>query len=63
VSKPHPYRYGNHIKYTIHFTSLGGYEANITGDEPAIRAIKEAFERAGIKFNKKVETWDEGYHK
>lgn len=49
-------------KYKIYFTSIGGYEAEISGDEPAIRAIEEAFERSGIRFNSKLETWDEGYY-
>lgn len=46
----------------ISFTSIGGYEAKIIGDEPAIRAIEEAFQRAGIRFNEEAETWDEGYY-
>lgn len=50
------------MKATVFFTSIGGYEAQITGDEPALRAIEEIFERAGIKFNEQVETWDEGYY-
>jgi hypothetical protein len=50
------------IEYTIFFTSVGGYSAKITGDELALSAIEEAFERAGIKFNDELETWDEGYY-
>jgi len=46
----------------IFFTSLDGYEAQITGDEPALRAIEEALERAGIRFNEQVGTWDEGFY-
>lgn len=46
----------------ISFTAIGGYEAEITGDEAAIRAIEEAFERAGIKFNEEICTWDEGFY-
>jgi hypothetical protein len=46
----------------ISFTSIGGYTATITGEEPALRAIEEAFERAGIKFNEEVGAWDEGYY-
>ncbi len=50
------------VQYTAHFTSKEGYEAQITGDEPAIRAIEDLFERAGIRFNESVECWDEGYY-
>jgi len=46
----------------ISFTALTGHEAEIIGEEPAIRAIEEALERAGIKFNEKIETWDEGFY-
>ncbi len=51
------------IEIAICFTSIGGYEAKITGDEPAIRAVEEAFERAGIRYNEQIETWDEGFYK
>ena len=47
----------------IYFTSIGGYSAEIKGDERAILAIETAFVRAGIKYNEKIETWDEGYYK
>ncbi len=51
------------IKYTLHFTSKDGSEAQITGDVNALNAIERAFERTGIRFNENVGCWDEGYYK
>lgn len=53
----------NVIQYKISFTAKDGSEAVIKGDEQAIEAIECAFERAGIKWNEQVETWDEGFYK
>lgn len=46
----------------ISFTAKNGAEAEINGDGKAIAAIERAFRRAGIKFNREVETWDEGFY-
>jgi hypothetical protein len=51
------------IQYTIYFTALDGSQAEISGDATALDAIEEAFKRAGIQYNEKVETWDEGFYK
>lgn len=48
--------------YTIFFTAKNGEEAAITGKDAVIAAIERAFRKAGIKFNREVETWDEGFY-
>jgi hypothetical protein len=50
------------IEYRISFTAKDGSEAEIKGALRAIAAIEAAFVRAGISFNEKIETWDEGFY-
>lgn len=50
------------IDYTISFTAKNGGEASIKGSDDAIAAIERAFRKAGIKFNREVETWDDGFY-
>lgn len=50
------------IKYSISFTAKKGGEASINGSDEAIAAIERTFRKAGIKFNRNVETWDEGFY-
>ena len=49
-------------RYRVSFTAMTGHEAEIVGDEAAVRAIEEIFERAGVKFNEQIGTWDEGFY-
>jgi len=46
----------------IFFTAKDGSSAEITGDQKAVRAIERVFRKAGVKFNRDVETWDEGFY-
>ncbi len=50
-------------EYSIYFTAKDGSTAKITGDLRALEAIEAALEKAGIKFNEHIETWDEGFYK
>lgn len=50
------------LEYRMYFTAKDGSQAQISGDQTALDAIEKAFKRANIKFNKEVETWDEGYY-
>jgi hypothetical protein len=42
------------IEFAIYFTSLGGYQAKIVGDEPALRAIEDSIRASGHSFQRKT---------
>jgi hypothetical protein len=50
---------GDHGKITIYFQAAGGYEAAITGDEAAIRALEELFERSSVRYEPVTQMWTE----
>ena len=50
------------IEYRMSFTAKDGTEASIVGHVNALEAIEKAFEKAGIKYNDDIETWDEGFY-
>jgi len=45
-------------KLRIYFTSATGHEAIIEGDEAAVRAIEDIFDRAGVRVNDQG-AWEE----
>jgi len=50
------------LQYKVYFTAIDGSQAEVIGDPKAIDAVERAFARAGIRFNREIETWDEGYY-
>ncbi len=46
----------------VFFTTKDGWDARITGDQRAVEALVCLIQRAGIRYNENVGTWDEGYY-
>lgn len=47
----------------VHFTDKDGNECKIFGDSRAIEVLEKIMQKAGIRWNEEVGTWDAGYYK